>query len=167
MPVALFRLGVPSRTRIVPVRRDSLYLPASNMDPLSMTASIISILQLTEEVISYINTIRNASADQQSIRTEASSLYGLLATLRFRIEAARSDDRWFLEVKKLGAKNGPLDQFKSALESITGKVQPGSGASKAIRVFKWKFEKEKIQEALVRIERLKVFIGLALQNDSL
>jgi hypothetical protein len=137
------------------------------MDPLSMTASIIAVLQLTESVIGYLNTIRNASADQRNIAIEASSLYGLLTTLRFRVEAACSDDPWYLQVKKLGEENGPLDQFKSALELIAVKIQPGTGASKAIKVLTWKFDRAKVQDALIKMERLKTLVSLALQNDLL
>ena len=66
-----------------------MYLTHSDMDPLSMTASNIAILQITESVISYLNAIRNPSADQRNNAIEASSHYALLTTLRFRVEAAR------------------------------------------------------------------------------
>jgi hypothetical protein len=144
-----------------------MYLAHSNMDPLSMTASIIAILQLTESVISYLNAIQNASVDQRNIAIEASSLYALLTTLRFRVEAARSNDSWYVQVRGLGKKNGPLDQFKSALESIAVIIQPTTGASKAIKVLKWKFDRAKVEEALAKMERLKTLVSLALQDDLL
>lgn len=130
-----------------------------------MTASIIAALQLTESVVDYVNTIRNASAYQRNIAIEASNLYGLLTSLRFRVEAARSEDPWYLQVKKLGEKNGPLDQFRSALESLAARTQPTTGASKAARVLKWKFDKAHVQETLTKTERLKTLVSIALQND--
>ena len=132
-----------------------------------MAASIIAVLQITESVISYINTIRNASADQRNIANEAASLYGLLVALRFRVQAAQSNDPWYLQVKKLGEANGPLDQVKALLESISGRVQSSTGATKAIKALTWKFDKAKVDEALTRIERLKSLVSLALQNDLL
>ena len=88
------------------------------MDPLSLTASIIAVLQLTSTLTSYISEARNATADQVKVAVEAGNLYSLLTTLRFRVEEARSDDPWFNRVKLLGRENGPLDQFKIVLETM-------------------------------------------------
>jgi len=132
-----------------------------------MTASIIAVLQLTESLMGYLNTVKNASADQRNIATEAASLYSLLITLRFRVEAACSDDPWYQQVRKLSNENGPLDQFKSSLESIATRIQPDTGALKAIKALAWNFEKAKVEEALTKIERLKTLVGLALQDDLL
>ena len=57
------------------------------MDPLSMTASIIAVLRPTSTLAAYLNDVRNASAEQKTITIEASNLYGLLTSLRFRVEA--------------------------------------------------------------------------------
>jgi activator of HSP90 ATPase len=54
------------------------------------------------------------------VAIEASSLYSLLTSLRFRVEGARSDDTWFIQAKLLGTENGPLDQFKDVLEKMVG-----------------------------------------------
>ena len=83
-----------------------------------MTASIIAILQLTTKLTDYINDVRNATTEQVKVAVEASSLYGLLTSLRFRVEAARSDDPWFNQVKMLGIHDGPLDQFKDILKRM-------------------------------------------------
>jgi len=87
------------------------------MDPLSMTASIIAVLQLTSTLVCYINEARNATAEQKKVAVEAGNLYGLLTSLRFQVEEARSNDPWYNQVKLLGVPNGPLDQFKGVLES--------------------------------------------------
>lgn len=62
------------------------------MDPLSMTAGIIAILQLTTTLTGHINDVRHATTEQVKVAVEASNLYSLLASLRFQVEAARSDD---------------------------------------------------------------------------
>ena len=64
------------------------------MDPLSLTASIIAILQLTSTFTNYINNARNTTKEQAQLAVEASNLYTLLTKLRFRVEGARSDDPW-------------------------------------------------------------------------
>lgn len=65
------------------------------MDPLSMTASIIAVLQLTSTLASYINEARHGTAEQKKMAVEAGNLYGLLTNLRFQVEEARSNDPWF------------------------------------------------------------------------
>ena len=91
------------------------------MDPLSVTAGIIAVLQLTSTVASYISDARNANAEQQKVAIEASNLSSLLTRLRFRVEEAensQSDDPWFNQVKRLGIENGPLEQLKNILETM-------------------------------------------------
>lgn len=92
------------------------------MDPLSITASIITVLQLTTNLTTHINGLKNATSEQKRVAIEASYLYGLLTSLRFRIEEAKSNDPWFNQVRLLGTEDGPLDQFRRTLEKIPGKI---------------------------------------------
>ena len=48
------------------------------MDPLSLTASIIVVLQLTGTLMNYVNSIRHAPKERVQIAREASDLYALL-----------------------------------------------------------------------------------------
>jgi len=135
------------------------------MDPLSLTASIIAVLQLTSTLTSYINDVKNATTERAQVAVEASSLYNLLTTLRFRVEGARSDDPWFNQVKLLGIKNGPLDQFKVILETIVGQLSTSGKRDQIKSILLWKFTKKEMQDALTRMEQLKSLINCALTND--
>jgi hypothetical protein len=59
-----------------------------------MTASIIAILKLTTALTGYINDVRHTTEEQKKVAVEASNLYTLLTSLRFRVEEARSSDPW-------------------------------------------------------------------------
>src|ERR1700761_2601984 len=124
------------------------------MDPLSMTASIIAVLQLTTTLTSYINDVRNATTEQAKLAVEASSLYTLLITLRFRVEGARSDDPWFNQVRLLGVENGPLDQFKDILETMVKRFQSEGTRGQIKSALLWTFNKKEVENALARMERL-------------
>jgi hypothetical protein len=137
------------------------------MDPLSMTASIIAILQLTTTLTGYINDVRNATTDQAQVAVEASNLYSLLTSLRFRVEAARSDDPWFNQVRKLGIHDGPLDQFKVVLEGMVGQISSARKRDQIKSALLWKFTKSEVENALKRMERLKSMINCALTEDLL
>ena len=132
-----------------------------------MTASIIAILQLTANLTGYINDVRHATTEQAKVAVEASTLYSLLTSLRFRVEAARSDDPWFNQVKMLGTQNGPLDQFKDVLERMVGQISPSRKRDRIKSALTWKFTKSEIENALKRMERLKSLINCALTEDEL
>ena len=138
------------------------------MDPVSITASIISILQLATTLTGYLNSVRNATAEQREVAIEASNLYGLLTSLRFRVETARSADPWFQQVRLLGLKNGPLDQLKDTLETMIRKLSSSSRKRDQIKsALMWNFTKSEVEEVLKRMERLKSLITCALTNDLL
>ena len=132
-----------------------------------MTASIIAILQLTTNLTGYINDMRNATTEQAKVTVEASTLYSLLTSLRFRVEAARSDDPWFNQVKMLGAQNGPLDQFKDVLKRMVGQISLSRKRDQIKSALVWKFTKSEVENALKRMERLKSLINCALTEDLL
>ena len=135
------------------------------MDPLSMTASIIAILELTTTLTSYFNDVRNATKEQVHVAVEASNLYSLLTSLRFRVEEARSSDPWFIQVKLLGQENGPLDQFKEVLEKMLGQISGSRKRDQVKSALMWKFTKPQVDDALRRMERLKSLVLCALTKD--
>ena len=132
-----------------------------------MTASIITILKLTTTLTGYINDVRDATAEQANVAVEASSLYSLLTSLRFRVEAARSDDPWFNQVKMLGVHGGPLDQFKDVLEKMVDQIAFTRKRDQIKSALMWKFSRSEVENALKRMERLKLFINCALTGDLL
>jgi hypothetical protein len=137
------------------------------MDPLSVTASIVAILQLTTEVIKYLNDVKDAPKDRARFAIEASNLSNLLVSLRYRLEEGRSKEAWYKEVNSLGVQDGPLDQYKHALEKLQLKVLGGKGLAKIGNALVWKFSKEEVASILSRIERLKSLVQIALQMDHL
>lgn len=137
------------------------------MDPLSITAGIFAVLQLTSIVIEYLDNIKDASTDRARFALEASNLYNLLVTLRFRLEEGSSNEPWYAAVRALGVENGPLDQYKHALEQLRTKITSGSGIRKMGNALLWKFIKEEVTNILSRMERLKTLVQIALEMDHL
>ena len=135
------------------------------MDPLSVSASIVAVLQLTGTVLSYLNNVRNASKDQAQLAVEASNIYSLLISLRFRVEQSDSHDPWFTNVRNLGTENGPLDQIKEALERLAARIEPSHGVKKLGKQLMWKFGKSEMEDVLNKIERIKTLVSLALTGD--
>ncbi|RYP13640.1 hypothetical protein DL767_010650 [Monosporascus sp. MG133] len=135
------------------------------MDPLSFTASIVAILQLTSKVIEYLNDVKDASKDRARCAIEASNLYNLLVTLRFRLDEGTSNEPWYTAVRALGVQNGPLDQYRHALEQLQPKTASGSGIKKMANTLMWRLSKEEVTSILSRMERLNGLVQIALEMD--
>ncbi|KAK2798717.1 hypothetical protein FQN50_008755 [Emmonsiellopsis sp. PD_5] len=135
------------------------------MDPLSVTASIITILQLTSKTIEYLNDVKDAPRDRAQCAIEASNLYNLLLTLRYRLEEGASHEPWYAGVRALSVKDGPLDQYKFTLEQLQAKILKGRGMNKVGYYLMWKLIKEDVMNMMVRIERLKSLVQIALEMD--
>lgn len=137
------------------------------MDPLSTTASIIAILQLTTTLVNYLTGVKGASEDQKRYTIEASQLYTLLLNLKYRLEEATPTSPWYARARELGAENGPLSQYKAALERLVDKVVPKDGARKIASRVLWPFNKAEVAEIFSTIERLKSLTSIALEMDHL
>jgi hypothetical protein len=137
------------------------------MDPLSVTAGVIAILQLTGELIKYLNDIKDAPKECQQCTIETSNLQNLLINLRYRLEQGQSGDPWFTAVRALNVANGPLDQYRQALRQLQSKVEKQKGAQEVKRRLLWKFDKAEVASILARIERLKSLVTIALEMDHL
>lgn len=137
------------------------------MDPLSLTASVIAILQLTGEVIKYLHDVQDAPKECQQCAIEASNLLSLLTNLRYRLEQATNNDPWYTAVRALNVENGPLDQYKQALEQLQSRVETRDGLRKIKKRLLWKFSKAELANILARMERLKSLVDISLQMDHL
>jgi hypothetical protein len=137
------------------------------MEPLSVTASVIAILQLTAEVVKYLQDIKDAPKECQQCAIEASNLLSLLINLRYRLEQATNGDPWYTAIRALNIENGPFDQYKQALEQLLSKVIIQDGLQKIKRRVVWKFSKGEVECIFERMERLKSLVSIALELDHL
>ncbi|RMZ86707.1 hypothetical protein DV736_g6069, partial [Chaetothyriales sp. CBS 134916] len=135
------------------------------MDPLSVTASIIAVLQLTSTLTSYIRDVRHATREQRKVAMEASNLNSLLTNLQYRVEDAQSSEPWFNQVRLLAIQGGPLDQFKEMLEKMVKQIQSSRKRDQIKSSLMWTFTQTEVENALNRMERLKSLIQCALTED--
>lgn len=142
-------------------------------DPLGITASIVSVLQLTSIVVQYIGDVKDSTQDRLKIRDEISSTSFLLYTLKDRIQNAEDfqpsqhKGLWLSSISSLGSANGPLAKFRADLEDLASKLEPVDGRRRIGQMLKWTFEKGYISNLLQSIERSKSTFTIALQSDHL
>ena len=135
------------------------------MDPLSISASIIALMQLSSTVIGYLSDVKSSHKEQQKIRLEICNTLPMLSILQDQTQQAQDGDEWSSTLLSLSAADGPIQQFREALERLEHKLAPVRGVKKVGKAFVWPFEKAEIQSILSTIERQKLFFSLARQND--
>lgn len=135
------------------------------MDPLSVSASIVALLQLTSTVIRYLSDVRNGPKELQRIRLEVSSVQNILLMLQDQADEAEQGDSFLSTLGSFNVRNGLFEQFRATLERLVSKLAPVKGRRQIGITFKWPFEKEEIREILNTIERQKASFILVRQND--
>ena len=138
------------------------------MDPLSVSASIVALLQVTGTVLSYLSDVKNGPKELQRIRLEISSVLTILFTLQDQANQADLHGSFSATLRSLNVPDGPFSQFFSAMEFLASKSTPVEGSKKTKnwkKALEWHFEKNEVQKTLDTIERHKSLFNLARQND--
>lgn len=133
-------------------------------DPLSVTASIIAVLQLTGTVVRYLGNVQDATGYKSRLLLQVSGAKGVLETLRDLSQESVQGDPFLLT---LGLLQEPLKHHEVTLQRLETALAPAQGLKKLGKAFKWPFEKSEIVDILGSIERQKTLFGLALQADHL
>jgi hypothetical protein len=137
------------------------------MDPLSITANVVAIVQLSGLLLQWFSGVKDAPKDCKQIKVEMANLYSLLIRLHCHLEQEEADDPWYTAIWALNVPNGPLDQYSQALNELEAKSKRESKIQKLQQIFIWQFTKEEIGSILHRIERLKTLLNIALNLDHL
>ena len=135
------------------------------MDPLSTSASIVALIQLSSTVINYLSNVRSGPKELQQIRSEISSVLCILIRIQDQIDQIRPADPFSSALRSLNVPGGPFEQVHTALQRLDLKLAPTKGWVKLGKVLKWPLQKEEIHEILNTIERQKALFSLAQQND--
>jgi len=135
------------------------------MDPLSATASIISVIQLSSDVVKIIGAATGATKERKRLREEVRACAYTLERLKDEVDDAEEGEAWSETIKALEAPEAPLGRLWTILGVIKTKTQPEEGIKKIWTSLKWPFEGKEVEKIMAAIEREKVLLGLALTND--
>jgi hypothetical protein len=135
------------------------------MDPLSATASIIAIIQLTSEVAKYASAAAGATKDRKQLRDEVRACEHILQRLKDEADDSEEGRAWAETIKALEAPDAPLGRLRVALDVIRARLQPKEGVRKATASLIWPFDEKEIKKILEAIEREKSLLQLALDNN--
>jgi hypothetical protein len=137
-------------------------------DPLSVTASVFAILQISEAVLSrcwqYINDARSAKKDVMRTIDTISSLNGILSQLK-GLAGNHADPRLPC-LTALNTHDGTLQACEAALKELDKGLGPAPATMNVIKAMKWPFKAKDIENIVERIEKFKTTVILALGGDS-
>jgi hypothetical protein len=140
------------------------------MDPLSITAGIIAVIQLTGSVISaaynYRHDVSNAAEDAVRIIEDLTGLSQILEKLLKLLEKDRSTGSVQLtSVDALTRSDGPLETCRRRLTELKTKLEPEKGWRAVRKALTWPLKQDYMKETLGEIARVKATIDLALSVD--
>ncbi|KAI9852682.1 MAG: Ankyrin repeat domain-containing protein 44 [Vezdaea acicularis] len=143
-------------------------------DPLSTTASIIAILQLSSVIVKYIKEVRDAANEKSQLFNEIINARGELLRLKDLIELSELENPWMYAVQDLGKPEGPIELYKLALERVAKRLGIERETKKDFQrirtitnTLKWPFQSGEIKDIIALLERQRSVFALALQMDHL
>ena len=143
------------------------------MDPLSVTASIIAVIQLAQKVLSicydFRRWIKSVPKELQQITSEVISLRDVLECLMKladSVETAGSNGSSQLSsLKLLVAPDGSLSKCLAELAALERKLTPIVGMKAIGKALDWTLKEGEVKDTLDRIGRIKATLNLALTAD--
>ena len=136
------------------------------MDPLSVTASIINVLQLVKGIIKYANDVGNAPKEQAQLVEEITSTAGTLYMLKDALEESPHNLEDPAHLHPLSGENGALQAFKTDLEGIFAIISHASRSKVKKSAMLWPFKKSQVEDMVKRVERHKSRFTLVLSMQN-
>lgn len=142
------------------------------MDPVSLTASIIAIIQISGTVVSicydYRNAIKNSAEDAIKIIKEIKSLQDVLERLLQLVE--RDEAKEYPRLASLHGLNqleGTLTLCRSELSSLKIKLEAPHGIKKILKINKLPLTEKEVKTTLDSISQMKGTLCLAIATDQM
>ncbi|KAJ7591839.1 ankyrin repeat-containing domain protein [Mycena floridula] len=137
------------------------------MDAVSLTASIIALAQGAQAIFEYVKDVCDGPSTRTELLTSLAPLSSLLSSLQLQFQYTTQSPPWTNAVILLGQQDGPFIQLTVIIEKIRNKLEVSSGgqSKKLFKTLTWSLDKADVTELLVRVERVKSLVMLAIQND--
>ncbi|KAJ5769256.1 hypothetical protein N7520_003815 [Penicillium odoratum] len=140
------------------------------MDPISITGLVIDVSHIISCLIKYAKSVKTARSEMQKLSEELFALKGILDHLAAQ---SSSEIPKFQHIESEGSSpfnehvmNRVLQATKEFLESLLKDLEPAESKLKSWKQkLEWHFTQEKINDHLIRLERVKSWLILVLTAD--
>ncbi|KAB5542460.1 hypothetical protein GE09DRAFT_1225395 [Coniochaeta sp. 2T2.1] len=134
---------------------------------MEVAASVIAVLQLAAEVVSYISAAKGASKEWKRLAYELLGCELILQKIEEdALGKATSDSEWEDGLRALRGIGGPLGRLRTALSFVKEKIEPKRGLRKAVDTLRGPFESKEVDKIIAVVEREKALLNLALTSDA-
>jgi len=138
------------------------------MDPLSISASTVALLQLSSSIINFLSAISSSAIEIRNLMVEISATRGLLSSLA---DLAALDEGWNEKLREMAMKDGPLEMQKALLQKLEERLDleggPGGRLRQWGRRLNWPFRLEETREMMEAARRVRSLLVGALALDHL
>jgi hypothetical protein len=140
------------------------------MDPLSITASAIAVLQISGTIINlcydYRSRIKNAAKEASRIVNELNSLRSVIDSLFVLLEdESKRKSAQHSALAKLAQSDGPLTRCITELTALQKKLELKEGWRATKAAILWPLKESDVNKVLHNIESMKSTVQLALAAD--
>lgn len=142
------------------------------MDPISLTASLIAVLQVSSTVIStlysYRHGVQNSHADVIRIISSLNSLQAVLESVLSLVEAGKLPESSVSQLPTLSQLMGPdgeLQRLEANLTTLKGKIEPEKGWRAVRQALVWPLKEKEVKSMLDGIQRVQGLLHFALSAD--
>lgn len=134
------------------------------MDPLSISASIIALLQLSGTIIQLLSTIASQNTTARALALEISATRGLLTSLS---DIAALDSEWNDKIREMVMADQPLQLLERLLQKLEANLEDRS-SNRLVQIGRkitWPFRLQESQDMMDTARRVRSLLSEALAMD--
>ncbi|KAK5050389.1 hypothetical protein LTR84_003670 [Exophiala bonariae] len=132
-------------------------------DPFSISASILTVLQVAASLVSLIRDLKDASRELKKLQLEIEGLQTILSRVKDLSEKTETPEE---QTEKVVCSHAPLQECLAQLTKLMEKFSPVRGVIRPSRAISWKLQQGEIKQAIASIERQKTLLIVGLQVDT-
>ncbi|CAM1501958.1 Fc.00g039420.m01.CDS01 [Cosmosporella sp. VM-42] len=136
------------------------------MEPLSISASIVAVLQLSADVARYIVGATGATKQRMRLHEEIHTCESVLFQLQVLLDDEDSEPPRTQAISLLNGPHSPLQRLQLTLDAVKLKLTPKKGLGKALSCLMWPFDEREVYGLVSAIQREKALLQLALTSNS-
>src|SRR5258708_956805 len=119
-------------------------------DPISVTASIVAVMQATMALVDFLRSLRGTSKEVKSMLKD---LLALQKVLGEAMELSHRPRGQLPGPTVLSTSGTPLKECLTELEKLRKKLIPVNNLDKTLKAVVWRFQQAEINNILTKIER--------------
>ena len=139
------------------------------MDPLSITASVISLAAVVRETVRLVQGIKDGGNDRVQIATEVKGLLIVLRSVEGFCETVDDDATasWIQALRSISEENGILECARTELQKLNEILKPRTGHQRLIQSVRWPLlDKVTVNRTLQHVLRLRESMTSVLEQAS-